>query len=157
MKKTNAGTPNSLQARDSAALDNFISRLDRVRKTGTQSYMACCPAHEDRNSSLSIRATDDGRVLLHCFAECPVEEVVAAVGLTMSDLFPPRLLHHAKPERHPFSAATVLRAVAFETIVVVSAGVSMLAGQYTEVDRERLILAVSRIQAALTYAGVSHE
>jgi hypothetical protein len=28
--------------------------------------------------------------LLHCFAGCPVDEIVAAVGLVLSDLFPTR-------------------------------------------------------------------
>jgi protein tyrosine phosphatase len=49
--------------------------------------MACCPAHNDKNPSLSIKETKDGDVLLHCFAGCGVDDVVAALGLEMSDLF----------------------------------------------------------------------
>jgi KaiC/GvpD/RAD55 family RecA-like ATPase len=53
-----------------------------------------CPAHEDKSPSLSVTEGDDGRVLLNCHAGCPAENVVAALGLTMSDLFPPREESH---------------------------------------------------------------
>jgi len=49
--------------------------------------MARCPAHDDTQPSLSITEGRDGRVLLHCFAECPTEKIVSAIGLTMRDLF----------------------------------------------------------------------
>jgi hypothetical protein len=39
---------------------------------------------------LSVREGDDGRVLIHCHAGCPVDEVVAALGLELHDLFPTR-------------------------------------------------------------------
>ena len=51
-------------------------------------WMACCPAHDDRNPSLSVSAGNDGRVLRNCFAGCPTESVLAALGLTAGDLFP---------------------------------------------------------------------
>ena len=47
-----------------------------------------CPAHVDRNPSLSIGTGDDGRVLVKCFAGCSADEVVAAIGLTTRDLMP---------------------------------------------------------------------
>ena len=53
-------------------------------------WMARCPAHEDRTPSLSIAAGDDGRVLLHCWAGCRTRDIVAALGLQWSDLFPAR-------------------------------------------------------------------
>ena len=136
-------------------VDTLISRLDKVRRTGRGSWIACCPAHADKSPSLTIRETDDGKVLLHCFTGCSALEIIDAVGLEMSDLFPPRQ-HHGKPERRPFPAADVLRALAAEALVVASCGVSMLAGRFTDADRERLILAVSRIQAGLAASGVAH-
>ena len=51
-------------------------------------WMACCPAHDDQNPSLSISEGKDGRVLLNCFAGCSNDSVLAALGLTESDLFP---------------------------------------------------------------------
>ena len=67
-------------------LEEIISRLEKVRRSG-DGWMARCPAHEDRHASLSIGEGDDDRILLNCFAGCTLEEVVAALGLTMSDLF----------------------------------------------------------------------
>ena len=141
-----------------STVDNLLSRLDRVKQTKPDSWMACCPAHADRSASLSIREIDDGRILVHCFAGCSVHEVIGAAGLSMDELFPPRPMQYGKPERRPFPAADVLRAIGFESLVVAAAGVALLSGTpFSEVDRERLIMAVQRIQSAMTAAGVTHE
>lgn len=68
---------------------DILDRLDRVRKTGEGQWSARCPAHEDRGPSLSVKALPDGRVLMHCFAGCPVDHVLGAIGIDMQDLFPP--------------------------------------------------------------------
>lgn len=138
--------------------ENLLSRLERVKRTGAGRYQARCPAHDDKGPSLSIRELDDGRVLVHCFAGCDVHSVLSAVGLSFDDLFPPRELgHHAKRERQPFPAADILRAIAFEALVVAVAGSSMLAGEpFNAVDRDRLFVAVGRIQAALEAGGLNH-
>jgi hypothetical protein len=55
------------------------------RKAGA-AWMARCPAHGDREPSLSIRA-GDGRVLVRCHAGCDQEQVIAALrsrGLWMA-------------------------------------------------------------------------
>jgi hypothetical protein len=134
----------------------LLSRLDKVKRTGPGRWQARCPAHADKGPSLAIRELDDGRVLIHCFAGCDVHEVVAAAGISMSDLFPERQVR-GKPERRPFPAADVLRAIAFEAIVVMASASALLSGNpFSEIDRARLGLAVNRIQAALTAAGVDH-
>jgi len=55
-----------------------------------------CPAHEDGSPSLSITETADGRVLMHCFGGCTVEEVLWALGLGLDVLFTARV---SPPER----------------------------------------------------------
>jgi AAA domain len=66
-----------------------LGRLENVRDKGTgNGWDALCPAHDDRRRSLSVSIGRDGKVLLKCFAGCPTEEVVAALGLSMSDLWP---------------------------------------------------------------------
>ena len=89
-----------------APIDSLLDRLDRVKATGPGTWIASCPttAHRngDRSRGLSIREGDDGRVLIHCHAECPVHEVVAALGIELSDLFPQRQIeypHHAPHKR----------------------------------------------------------
>ena len=68
-------------------LNNILTRLDVKMQTGN-GFQACCPVHADRRPSLSLRETVDGKVLIHCFAGCTVEEIVAALGLQLRDLFP---------------------------------------------------------------------
>jgi putative DNA primase/helicase len=68
--------------------DVLLARLDGVRRTGTDSWVARCPAHDDRDPSLSV-ALRDGRLLIHCFAGCSPEAVLGAVGLTWRDLRTP--------------------------------------------------------------------
>lgn len=137
--------------------DQILSRLENVKRTGPGRWIARCPAHADKRASLSIRELDDGRTLAHCFAQCSVQEVVAAVGLDMTALFPEREIHHAKPERRPIPAADILRCVAFEALVVSSAAAAILAGEpLSSVDRERLTLAAARLQAAVQAGGLAY-
>lgn len=72
----------------------ILQRLEGVRKHGSGRYMAKCPAHQDRSPSLSMYFHHDGRILLHCFAGCETSDVLAAIGLSMTDLFPEPLSHY---------------------------------------------------------------
>lgn len=130
--------------------DLLLSKLDGVKRTGSGRWLAKCPAHSDRTASLSIRETDDARTLVHCFAGCTVHEVVGAVGMEVTDLFPPRPVdpaHVGKSERRPFPAADILRAIGFEALVVGCAAAALSAGEPLALaDRDRLLLAVGRIQ-----------
>ncbi len=56
------------------------SGLKKHRKKG-DGWMACCPAHDDKNPSLSI-SEKNGKLLWHCFAGCAQGEVQDAfIGL----------------------------------------------------------------------------
>ena len=68
-------------------LQLVLSRLKGVRQNG-EGHQALCPAHEDSTPSLSVRRGEDGRVLVHCHANCAPEAVCKAIGLTLRDLFP---------------------------------------------------------------------
>ena len=68
------------------ALSRVLDHLSGVKRAG-RGWIAECPAHEDQKASLSIDLNSRGDVLLHCFAGCPVESIVAALGLTMADLY----------------------------------------------------------------------
>jgi hypothetical protein len=133
----------------------LLSRLDGVKRTGSGRWLARCPAHEDRKASLAVRELDDGQTLAHCFAGCDVSEVIAAAGLTMDALFPPRASdHRQRGARRPFPATDVLRAIEAEALVVAVAGASLgNGGALGDEDRARLLLASTRITDALE---VSH-
>ncbi len=69
-------------------LDALKAAGRKVRGTGRDRYECQCPAHDDRQASLSLSRGDDGKVLLHCHAGCTFNAVVGALGLAKSDLQP---------------------------------------------------------------------
>src|SRR5258708_38315742 len=71
----------------SPALDKVLANLKGVR-TSLRGWKACCPAHADREPSLSIRLGEQGQGLLKGFAGCPIERITEAMGLTVIDLLP---------------------------------------------------------------------
>ncbi len=71
-------------------IDHVIALLSQAGCQPRQSgngWAAICPAHDDRNPSLSVGVGDDGRILFYCHAGCDTNEILAALGLRMSDLF----------------------------------------------------------------------
>jgi hypothetical protein len=70
-----------------APLERVLKALSNHRRSG-KGYTARCPAHDDRQASLSVSEGEDGKVLLNCHAGCSVEKIVATMRLTMQDLFP---------------------------------------------------------------------
>jgi hypothetical protein len=67
-------------------IDRVLKRLENVRQQNGY-FMAACPAHDDREPSLSIKEVSDGRVLIKCHAGCVAQNILEAMGLKMSDLF----------------------------------------------------------------------
>lgn len=65
----------------------LLAKLEGVRPAGDSRWYARCPTHDNKSPSLSIRDTS-ARVLIHCFAGCDPEAVLAAVGLAWCDLYP---------------------------------------------------------------------
>ncbi|WP_088286137.1 DNA primase [Ideonella sp. A 288] len=126
--------------------DTLLSRLQRVRRTGPGKWIASCPTREDKCPSLAIREMDDGRVLLHDFGGDSVEAILAAVGLSFTDLYPTQPGAATKPARRPFSASDVLSLVAFESTVAVVVISDVVNGKgVTEQDFNRLLVAARRL------------
>jgi hypothetical protein len=71
----------------SAGFGKILPLLKNVKRTPS-GYSARCPAHDDNESSLSLGQGEDGKLLLKCFAGCNVKDILAGVGMKMSDLFP---------------------------------------------------------------------
>ena len=61
-----------------ATISDWLDRLEGVRKQGN-GFQAKCPAHEDRNPSLSLTEGEGGRVLATCFAGCTFANIRAAL------------------------------------------------------------------------------
>lgn len=68
-------------------ITKVLERLGKVKQRKPDQWMACCPAHDDRDPSLSIKEAYDGKVLLHCWAGCTADDIVASIGLELRDLF----------------------------------------------------------------------
>ncbi len=56
-------------------------------KRSGDSYSTKCPAHDDKNPSLSICEGAEGKLLLKCHAGCTLEEVCRSMDITPADLF----------------------------------------------------------------------
>ena len=135
-------------------VSSILSHFEKVKAMGRDRWMACCPAHEDKSPSMAIRVMDDGRILIHCFAQCSPIDILGVVGLEMSDLFPERLGDQFRPERAPFTAADVLRVMKREATVVAIAAADVAEGKtLSAVDADRVILAAGRFTDALEYVN----
>jgi hypothetical protein len=89
--------------------DPYEAVLDRLRNVKRRDGKATarCPGHDDRTNSLSIALSDDGVVLVKCFAGCKTADVLAKVGLGFEVLYPdgPRTAPRAngrQPSRSTF-------------------------------------------------------
>src|SRR5262245_5713291 len=79
--------PLNMNGSRSVSIGSLLEVLDKVRETHN-GWMACCPAHDDHDPSLSIALGDDDRILLHCFAGCELVAITDALGIEVRDLFP---------------------------------------------------------------------
>ena len=129
-------------------IENTLSRLDKPRQRQPGQWSARCPAHPDKSPSLSVRETPDGAVLLHCFGGCETAEIVASLGLELSDLFPPRDKPTGTPKKiaNLLTAGQALELLATETLFVAVAIGNFFHGMtLTQVDIDRLTTAAGRI------------
>lgn len=142
------------------SIEQLLYRLEKVRKAGA-GYTARCPAHRDRTASLSVRIGADGKILMKCHAGCSIHDVVGALGLTISDLFPRRLADttpEARKELHALAIQSQVCAAASvldheSGVVLIAAGDLEVGRVLTDADHLRLVLAGERIRAARVTIG----
>jgi hypothetical protein len=139
--------------------ETLISRLEHVRQYD-KGWRADCPVGHRSKGTLSIGEGDDSRVLLRCFAGCDALDVVHAVGLELKDLFEERPTEHSEPrtpkERREarerarmYKVRRLLPELAFESRVVLAAAGKIEHDEpLTHDDRDRLVVAVQRIEQA---------
>lgn len=134
------------------SVENLLNNLRKVRKMGADRWQACCPAHDDKSPSVSIRELSDGAVLVHCFAGCSVHEIVAAAGLDIAELFPEKTEHYVPRQKMPFTHREAMAALVPEIFTIALIGRQMMSGiPNDEKTQQALILAVSRVSAAHSY------
>lgn len=135
----------------SAPIDTLLSRLDGVRPSKANSWMARCPAHNGDGRSLAVTHSEDGRILIYCFAhQCDVDDILGAVGMSVSDLFPDRLPEHRyQPRKHGVSGIDVMRAMRSELEILHLLADEMSRGELVPAAYERAQLSAERIRKAL--------
>lgn len=130
----------------------LLSRLAGVRGRNG-SWVAKCPAHEDRSPSLSVKELQDGRILMHCFGGCGTDDVLGVIGLALTDLFPEPLTTHGQPRMSPvraFTAADALRCLGREASIIALLSADIAEGKPATEDRaSRAAVAAGRIAEAL--------
>jgi hypothetical protein len=131
---------------------DILNRLSQVRGRG-ESWTARCPAHDDKSPSLAIRFKPDGRVLMHCFGGCAVDDVLGAIGLDINDLFDDGPVQRGDQVKPAFYATDLLRIISVESLIVALSAIDMSNGKpLSPDDLERLKLAAERILEATRYA-----
>lgn len=134
----------------------LLSQLQKVRGRDG-SWSACCPAHEDRGPSLSVKELPDGRILMHCFAGCGTDAILGVLGLRMSDLMPERLEplrrgEHRIAKVRAFTAADALRCLGRESAVIAIVANDIAQGTaVSALDAKRAALAAGRISECLEF------
>ncbi|AIA05385.1 phage/plasmid primase, P4 family [Streptomyces noursei] len=67
-------------------LAQFLARFSEVVEERGE-YGVPCPVHDDQRPSLFFRLKEDGRLLVRCWAGCPRDVILAALGMRPADLF----------------------------------------------------------------------
>jgi len=135
----------------------LLSRLQRVRQAGRDRWVASCPTRKDKRPSLSIRELPDGRVLMYDFGGASVAEILAAIDLDISALFPEKSFrngfNHHRTERRPFNPYDVLACVALEAAFTLQVANKLRAGTpFSPEDHVRLVTACGNLVAAVDIA-----
>lgn len=126
-------------------IEDLVQRLQKSRK-GKGGWKACCPAHDDKNPSLSVSLGDDGRILLHCHAGCDTEAVLKELGLSMRDLMPEGK-SGSRPARKTSKSSYASEADAERALLHLFGAGSTIAGRWDYFDQHAaLALRVLRIE-----------
>ena len=72
----------------SAPVGVVLQHLAGIKRVSPTQWSARCPAHPDRDPSLTVAQGDDGSALVKCQAGCETWAVLAAIDVRIADLFP---------------------------------------------------------------------
>jgi hypothetical protein len=133
-----------------SAVDRVLDKLDRVKPTAPGRWASACPCCQSRRGRpISLRETTEGIVLLHVFCGCQKADVLAALGLTLADLFDRPVNHHIAPSRSRIPARDLLELVSFEVDAAAIILAAVIEGKScSELAWQRLAQAAARIGRA---------
>jgi hypothetical protein len=136
-------------------LQPILSRLQKIKRSGDNKYMACCPAHADKTASLTIREESDGRILINCFAGCDTYSILSSIGLDWEDVFPEKTVaHNVKKIDQIIYSTDALKIIKHECRIVMLCAYDIRKGKTLTVEEnERLDKAYQLINKAIQGAG----
>lgn len=120
--------------------DLIIERLEHCRATGSNRWIARCPAHKDSSPSLVITQPDNERVLIHCHAGCSAGDILDSIGLDWGALMPDSSLS--------FSATRITRKdapIVDEMLVEISQAMLARGERMSEADKQTVLSAKLRL------------
>jgi hypothetical protein len=135
--QTDAGANFKTSASSISPIDQLLPLLVGVRQVEPGVWSASCPTslhrRGDKSRGLRIREREDGALLLWCGAGCGAADIVGAVNLELSNLFPPRAPDldgtGRRPKAPPLSLRTVFEALELDLIAVSIAFADFAAGR----------------------------
>ena len=129
-------------------IDLVLARLDDPKPTTRDRWRSSCPACRGNKSALSVGIGNGDTVLIQCFKGCDVDAVVAAMGLQLHDLFPPKLTRSQPLRRRAMlTAGQALDVIALDCMLTWTAAFNLANGHaLTADDLDHLMSAGKRIQ-----------
>jgi len=123
--------------------DLIIERLEHVRATGKNRWIARCPAHQDSSPSLVITQPDNERVLIHCHAGCSTGDILDSLGLDWGALMPDKGM--------TYSATRITRKdepLVDQMLIEISKSMASRGERMTEADKSAVLGARLRLLQA---------
>jgi hypothetical protein len=133
--QTGAGANFKTSALSISPIDQLLPLLVGVRQVEPGVWSASCPTslhrRGDKSRGLRIREREDGALLLWCGAGCGAADIVGAVGLELSNLFPAKepSMDGDRPKPPPLSLRTVFDALEFDLTAASLAFADLAAGK----------------------------
>jgi predicted protein tyrosine phosphatase len=120
--------------------DLIIERLEHVRATGKNRWIARCPAHKDSSPSLVITQPDNERVLIHCHAGCSTGDILDSLGLDWGALMPDK--------DSSYSATRITRKdepIVDQMLIEISQAMFLRGERLSEMDKQAVLNARLRV------------
>jgi hypothetical protein len=136
-------------------VNGLLSKLQKVKSRGHDKWMACCPAHDDKNPSLVI-TLESGKILMTCWSGCEVESILGAVGMDFSDIFPDKPIYHrSSGKKHTIYASDALRILKVEAMIITLCAIDIKNKKpINNEDHQRVMLAMDRINTMMEASDV---
>lgn len=136
-------------------IEKLITRFSKARPTALNNWIACCPAHDDKQPSLAIKDAGNGMILLHCFAGCSLSDICSALNIEISDLMPDQVVgHHFR--RQLFDPVTVLESLSEKATIFAIYASDVASGKQLTPEEKQKIFDISVLfNQAVAYASQS--